>query len=264
MDDADSRVAKLFVDASNRPKKTPRHESAIQVLMERDLTPGQVKAALGRLEGGGVLGSIRAGVDGVGDSKFYFSARLDGRTVAEEIPKKVARAARWMGRYGDSRVTRMIGEHLHHLVKAELRAQRFEIIGEKQVRAYELRRWMKTRHSLDFVARHKKSGLAIGVEVKNSLAVVPRSEVAAKLGMCAHLGVTPVFACRWMEPYRNIISERGGFLWQFYDQMYPVGQEPLASEMRRRFLLPVRVAGELPPRSIREFQDWVERATAAA
>ena len=255
MVDINKKVLELFVDSSNRPKKTPRHESAIQVLLERNFTSGQVKTALNNLEKAGVLSCIYHDVKDVGQSKFYFSTKLSGG-ILKEIPDKINRTSKWISKYSDNTISKMIGEHLHYLVKSELRVQGFKILGEKRVNSYGARRWNKTKHSLDIIAKHSTRDLVVGVEVKNMLPLTPKSEIDIKLQMCDYLGIVPIIACRWMEPYRDLISQKG-FLWQFYDQLYPIGQESLVSEIRKRFLLPVRVSGELPLNSIVDFENWL-------
>ena len=45
----------LFLDNSNRPKKTPRHESSIQIMLEKRYSSSQVKNGLTELEEQGIL-----------------------------------------------------------------------------------------------------------------------------------------------------------------------------------------------------------------
>ena len=255
--EVEKEILKLFLDSSNRPKRTPRNESAIQIFLESNFTPSQVKNGLNSLENMGILSSIKVKVKSIGESKFYFSTKLKTDVIFNEIPNKIKRTSKWIGKYANVKVARMIGEHLHYLVKTELRAQGFEIIEEKHVRSYGLRRWNRTKHSLDIIAKHSTKDLVIGVEIKNMLPLIQKSEIMIKLEMCNYLGIVPVFACRWIEPYRKLISEQG-FLWQFKHQLYPIGQESFVTELNKRLLLPVKVAGEIPANSIIEFQNWLK------
>jgi len=250
-------ILNLFVDKSNRPKKTPRHESAIQILLEKSYSSGQVKNALGKLEGSGHLTSQKYHIEKVGEAKFYYSKKLNEKFVQTQIPQKIKNIGYWISRYSNIKTTRMLGEHLHYLVKGELRAQDFEIIEEKFVRRYREKEWIRSKHTLDLIAENKRKNLTIAVEIKNMLTSTPKTEIITKLEMCKHLGVTPVFACRWMEGHRKEIEQSGGFLWQFKKQLYPFGQESLVAEIKKRFNLPVYISGELPKESVNEFHNWI-------
>jgi len=255
--DIEHEILDLFVDKSNRPKKTPRHESAIQIMLERTYSSGKVKNALRKLEEAGNLDSKKHYIEGVGEAKFYYSKKLNQRFVLTQIPQKMKNMSYWISRYSNIKTVRMLGEHLHYLVKGELRAQGFEIIEEKFVRMYREKEWIRSRHTLDLIAENKRKNMVIAVEIKNMLTPTPKNEVITKLEMCKHLGVIPIFACRWMEGYRIEIEESGGFLWQFKKQLYPFGQESLVEEIKKRFNLPVKIAGEIPEESINEFHDWL-------
>lgn len=75
--------------------------------------------------------------------------------------------------------------------------------------------------------------------------------------MCDLFGVKPVFAARWMEHHRDIITESDGFLWQFKQQLYPRGQEKFVNIIQKRFKLPVMVSPTLPNSAINDFQEWI-------
>lgn len=99
----------------------------------------------------------------------------------------------------------------------------------------------------------------IGVEIKNMLTPIPKSEIITKLEMCKTLGIYPIFACRWQEIHRDLIQQNDGFLWQFKKQIYPFGQENLVEELQKRFNFPVEIKGELPSKSIISFQTWIKK-----
>jgi len=257
MEELQAQILKLFVDSSNRPKRTPRHESAIQIILENEYLSGRVKNELYKLTEKGELSVRKHKIKNVGEAKFYFSNKLEDNYIRNIIPKKVKKLANWIGKYSDIKVIRMLGEHLHYLVKNELRAQGFEIIEEKNVRKYEYKEWSRSKHSLDLVAKHNQKKLVVGVEIKNMLTLTPKSEIITKLEMCEHLGITPVFACRWMEQYRSEIMSENGYLWQFKKQLYPLGQEKFVNEIQKRFQLPIEVKAELPRDSIIQFREWL-------
>ena len=248
----------LFFDSSNRPKKTPRHESSIQIMLEKKYSSGQVKNALSSLEESGILESIKYNIRDVGDARFYFSSKLPIKYVEKNMLRKIEKTAYWISRYSDVKTIKMLGDHLHYLVKNELRAHGFEILEEKQVKSYRGKEWMRSRHTLDIIAEHKIKKIAIGVEIKNMLTQTPKSEIITKLEMCKVLGVYPIFACRWQEIHRDIIQKEDGFLWQFKKQLYPFGQENLVMELQKRFEFPVVVKGELPQESINAFETWID------
>lgn len=256
MDEVEKRVFSIFLDTSKRPKITPRHESSIITMLEDDYSPGKVKVGLQNLEESGILVSKKKEIEKVGEAKFYFLSRYNGASI-QKIQEKIDRAAKWIKKYSNNKVTKMLGDHLHDVVKTELRVQGFEIIGEK-IRKYREKEWTKTNQTLDIIATHKARNLTIGVEIKNMLYLAPISEISEKIDMCDYFGITPVFGCRWLEPHRNEIASRGGFLWQFKKQLYPRGQEKFVEALRKRFKFPVEVSSELPPMAIKQFEEWVQ------
>lgn len=256
MEEIEKRIHSIFLDTSNRPKITPRHESAIMIMLENDYSPGKVKGGLQKLEEVGIIASIKKEVEKVGEAKFYFLSIYYDDVLTEKIRKKIERIVKWIKKYSDSKVTKMLGDHLHDVVKAELRVQGFEIIAEK-TRKYKEKEWTKTKETLDIIAKHKVRNLTIGVEIKNMLYLAPISEVSTKIEMCDYFEIKPVFACRWLEPHRHEIVSRGGFLWQFKKQLYPRGQEKFVESLHKRFKFPVEVNSELPATTIKEFEEWI-------
>ncbi len=248
-------IYKLFVDSSNRPKKTPRHESSIQIALERKYAPGQVKNTLNILEENGTLQSKKYHIEQVGDAKFYFSSKLSKENISS-IDAKIKKSAQWISKYSRIKTIKMLRDHLHYLVKAELRTQGFEIITEKHVRRFKEKEWTRSRHTLDILAVHKTKELPIGVEIKNMLTPISKAEIMLKLEMCEKLGIYPIFACRYQEYHRKEIENSSGFLWQFKTQLYPFGQEVIVKELQKRFNFPVEVKGELPLEAIKDFEIW--------
>ncbi len=250
----EEKISKIFFDSFGRIKITPRHESAIQVMLEDEFSLSQVKAGLARLEHNGFLGSEKIVENESIIAKFYFPKKFENN---EKIKEKINRSVYWIRRYSDVNVIKMIGDHLHDVVKSELRAQNFRILDEKNVKEYNGKKWNGSE-SLDIIAAHKeKSHLVVGVEIKNSLYPPPKSEVITKIEMCKFFGIIPIFACRWIEIYRNMITEQGGFLWQFKNQLYPRGQEMFVETIRKRFKFPVSVSSILPINSVADIEKWI-------
>ncbi len=250
-------IIKIFKDKWGRPKITPRHESAIQVLLEEKYTPSQIRNGLSNLEKTGILTSRRKQIEEVGNTKFYFLKEFDNGEFTKKIDEKIEHSAYWIKRYSNEKILKMIGEHLHDLVRAELRAQNFEILREKNVREFNGKRWDKTDHSLDMIANHRKKDLTVGLEIKNALYPTPKSEVATKIEMCKTFGVVPVFAARWLETHRSFIDKSGGFLWQFKKQFYPRGQGQFVKTIQKRFKFPVTIAGSLPHSASKDIEEWI-------
>ena len=254
-----NKILGLFFDSSNRPKRTPRHESAIQIMLEKEYSVSQVKNALNILDETGILQSIKYNIKNVGDARFYFATKLPIKYVEKNLLGKIEKASYWISRYSDVKSNKMIGDHLHYLVKNELRVNGFEIIGEKHVNSYRGKKWNRSKHTLDIIAEHKIKKITIGVEIKNMLTQTPKSDIVIKLEMCKFLGIYPIFAFRWQEIHRDIIEKEKGLLWQFKDQIYPFGQENLIFELQKRFGFPVIVKGELPKEAIMSLRTWVNR-----
>jgi hypothetical protein len=258
VEESEKKVFSIFFDSSKRPKITPRHESAIMVMLEGSYAQWRVKTALEKLEESGHLVSIKKEIQDVGEARFYFLSHYGDGSSIEKIQKKIDVSSSWIKKYSDNEITDMLGGHLHDVVRAELRAQGFEIKAEK-TKKYLDTEWPKSNQTIDIIAKHKTRNLAIGVEIKNTLSLVPISEISEKIKICKHLGITPVFACRWLEPHRDEIENNGGFLWQFKKQLYPKGQKKFVETIRKRFKFPVEVNSELPTTAVKEFEKWIEK-----
>ena len=248
-------VKMLFIDHFNRPKKKPMHESVVQIALEDRYDHKKTSYALRVLEKEGVLFSIKVKLENVGEVRFFVTKKIHSLKREDEIRRKISKYSYWIQRYSNYRITKMLGDHLHALVKGEVRAQGFVILSEFS-NEYDGKKW-PGRETLDMIAEHKKNQLVVGVEVKNMLSLAPYSEVSKKIKMCNFFGIKPVFACRWIEPYRKKITENGGFVWQFKNQLYPIGQEKFVKELGKRFSFPIEVKSELPEKSVLEFQEWV-------
>lgn len=252
----ENEIKRLFIDNFNRPKKKPMHETAIQITLEDKFDHKKTSYALRQLENQNILFSVKQKIEDVGDARFFMIKNQIMSKNQNKIKKKISRYCYWIGRYSDYNIRKMLGDHLHALVKGELRAQGFRIIDEYSKR-FDGKTW-PGRETLDVIAEHQNNHLKIGVEIKNMLSIIPHAEISKKIEMCKFLGIKPVFACRWIEPYGKKIRENKGFAWQFKKQLYPLGQEKFVNELRKRFNFPIEVSSELPKNSILEFQKWTE------
>jgi len=191
-------------------------------------------------------------------------------TVQDEkrIKNRAYNIATLVDDYSSPKISKMLGDHLESLVKAEQRAQQFDIKGV-HTNEYKSAKWTESDHTLDIIAECRNGKLAIRVEVKNTLELITQKEIDIKIKICKYLGIVPVFAVRWNKPYVDHINKQGGFCWMFKTQIYPLGQEDLVkrlysklSELNRTdskgnpLMFPVSVRTELPPKSIQIFQKW--------
>ncbi len=256
-------LKKLFFDSSNRAKKTPLHESLIIRKLEEMYNPKDVSYALRKLRSKKLpikqrLVNKEKKIKN-NKIKFYFPAIIEkDPKQRQRIYKKMDRFLILIGKYGSKSITMMVGDHLHYLVKMELRAQDFIIKGEK-TNIVGKKDWGKyhTHHTLDIVAKHKKKKITLGIEIKNTLEQIPEKELKIKLKMCKFFGIIPVFACRWLGTYEKKIRSNGGFPWIFKKQIYPLGQEKFVDKLQKKFDLPIIVSPELPLFARDEFNEWI-------
>ena len=278
VEEAKDVLRRHFADARGRPTKTPFHQHHLQVLYEADFFEWVVRYALKELVDEGFLTVFdKNNVDGLDRHEvtkrmqFYVSsAALRSGKDLDGMKRRVLSTATDVERYSRPRHTSVVGKHLEALVKSHLQILRFEIVGT-HTSEYAGRSWSRTNHNLDFVAKKSGTNLTIGVEVKNTLSLMNPKEIDIKIDMCEHLGITPVFAVRWIKPYIDCIQKQGGFGWMFKTQMYPLGYEEFVKRLYKRFSLqgsggrnarkkrefPETVRTELPEKSVAVFKKWV-------
>lgn len=255
------KVRVLFFNYYNRPNKTPLPSSVVQRKLENRYAPWTVNEALKKLEKEDILRSLEAQTKFAGLVRYYFPSKIvKSYDDEKKIIKKTNAISKQIDRYSHPRIAYILGKHLHALVRNELRFCGFKILEEGRVNSYKRRKWEDTKHNLDILAEHEEKNLTIGVEVKNSLDIMDKSEIIVKIKICKKLKITPVFACRWLEPYKLEIIGNNGFPWQFKIQMFPVGFERFVSDIKKRFGFPMGVRTEIPEKSRDEFKEWVETA----
>lgn len=252
-------VMQLFTDKFGRPKKTPYYITQIQTLLEKTFFPWITYQATKQLVEEKALCRTETKTK-YSEAVFIFNSKLDKPPFRRSIDAHIKSICKLIDKYSDERVCKAFGEHLEGLVKAELRAQGFQIAGT-HTNKYKNREWVKTKNNLDFIAEHSSGKLVVGIEVKNTIPIIEREEIDIKLDMCDFLGITPVFAVRWLKPYTELIFERGGFSWIFKTQIYPPGFDDLTKMLWNRLQLPVTVRTDLPEKSINSFQRWVKSRT---
>lgn len=251
-------IKSLFFDSFNRPNKTPLHLSAIQRRLEEKYNFWNVTDGLKKLTIEKILQVQKQETRNAGTINFYYPVRLISRLEDEkEIRNKIKRISRHIERYSRQKNTDMLGRYLHALVRKELKIHGFEILSEGKVKSYQGKSWIDTRHSMDIIAKHTEKKKGIGVEIKNTLDPIEKGELEIKIKLCKKIGVIPVFACRWLEPYKKEIVQNDGFPWQFREQIYPIGQEQFVEEMKKKFKFPIEVRDEIPEKAVKEFENWL-------
>jgi hypothetical protein len=253
-------VMQFFTDNAGRPKKTPYHVTQLQTLLEHDFFPWVTYQAAKQLVEKGVLSRLEAASKTQEKVVFFYNSKLDKPEFEKQLSKHVKSHCQLIDKYSSDDVLRILGKYLEGLVKTELRVQGFTIV-DMHSKKYKDLIWTETNHNLDFIAEHRSGKLTIGVEVKNTLPIIKRNEIEVKLQICEYLGITPVFAVRWLKPYADMIRLRGGFSWMFKTQIYPPGFEQLTKTLYDRLQLPVTVRTDLPEKTIPIFQRWVESKT---
>lgn len=273
-------LKKHFTNARGKPIKTPFFKRQLQILYEADFFPWVINDALDILEHEGYLLSIDSSqilgfkhLENVRQMKFYANAKAEPTMadLQQTMMKKAISIGKVIDAYSHPRVTSHVGRHLEDLLSYELRAQGFRIIGS-HTNEYRGKKWTNSNFNLDHIAEHKSSRLAIGLEAKNTLGIISQKEIDEKIAICRHLGLTPVFAARWIKPYIRHINNEGGFCWVFKTQIYPLGYDALTKEAYRRLSVPERqdsrghklefpvtATNRLPKLSVRNFEKWVER-----
>ena len=257
---AKETIRPYFIDKYNRPKRRPYYVTQLQTLLEKWHFPWIVYQGASKLIDEGFLSKTETTTKYHKRVVFFFNRKLDTPEYKPTLETHTRSICKLIDRYSDPLVGYALGKQLEGLVKAELRAQGFKIVGI-HTSEYGNKKWTKTKHDLDFIAEHESGKLNIGVEVKNTLPIIEREELDIKLEMCEYLRIKPVFAVRWIKPYTELIRTKGGFSWVFKTQIYPPGFEKLTKTLYRRLRLPVIVRTELPEKSVKLFERWVKRLT---
>ena len=123
-------VMQLFIHRYGRPKKTPYYVAQLQTLLEKQFFPWITHQAAEQLVNENILSKITTTTKYSGKVVFFYNARLDKSNLKFTVEKHVKSTCKLIDKYSDPRhVCKAFGEHLEGLVKAELRAQGFKIVG---------------------------------------------------------------------------------------------------------------------------------------
>lgn len=251
-------VMQLFEDKIKRAKRKPYYLTQIQTLHEETFSDNVIYQALTQLEAEGKL--RRKIVPTQTQSQmvcFYFHSEFDNIDCHPLLNTHMKSTCKLIDKYSNPIFCKAYGDHLEQLVRQELRKQGFKIVG-KHTSEYRNKKWTKTDNTLDIIAEHQSGKLTIGVEVKNTISILDKSEVETKLDICDFLGITPVFATRWLKPHEQLINQRRGFSWTFKQQLYPPCFKKLTIKVNKRLHMPTQARADLPTESIQCFHRWVK------
>ncbi|WP_242342705.1 hypothetical protein [Anaeromyxobacter terrae] len=163
-------------------------------------------------------------------------------------------------RYSNSDFTRAIGLQGENLFLTGL-AQRGFAVNGRDVKEYGGKKWIATKHDLDFVVA--RDGVAYGVEVKNTLPYIPRDELRLKVRMCEGFGIVPLMIMRsapksyiFEEIVRPVEGVHRGFALLFGKQIYPYGYDGFVADVVKELGLPVHAPRAVPEGDIDRFVRW--------
>jgi hypothetical protein len=189
----------------------------LQIFYEADFFPWVINDALNILEHEGYLLSIDSSqipgfrqLKNVRQMKFYANAESTIAELQRTMIKKALSIGKVVNAYSHPQITSHVGRHLEDLLGYELRAQGFRIIGS-HTNEYRGKKWTNSNFNLDHIAEHKSGRLAIGLEAKNTLGIISQKEIDEKIAVCRHLGLTPVFAARWIKRTSDTSAKKEGF-----------------------------------------------------
>jgi len=185
---------------------------------------------------------------GAAKARFFFSTQLRYWT------RKANEAVKLISEYSDPVFTRAVGRQAEMLFDAGL--ARFGFIPQAQeTNEYGGKRWGESDEDLDRI--YIRDDLAYGAEIKNKLGYIEAEELFAKIRMCQHLGLVPLFIARMMpKSWISEVWKAGGFCLIFKYQLYPFGQERFAKEVSEKLQLPVDCPRAISDGTIQRFLKW--------
>jgi hypothetical protein len=199
-------------------------------------------------------GALRAEERALGPQTFVrFLVRPDARY----FKRAIARSLQVIRRYSRYDVARACGDHAEMMYLGALAERGFVCVG-RNTNSYRERQWTASNEDLDYIV--EREGLGYGVEVKNTLDYIEREVMWAKMRICEHLGLAPVFIVRASpKSYTYEIYQAGGFVVIFQRQMYPFGCRDLVEEIQRELGLPVESPRFVPAGQLDRLVRWHEK-----
>ncbi len=168
--------------------------------------------------------------------------------------RSAVQVVRLVEEYADPNIGAALGLHGESMVLEGFARSQFLMLA-RDAKSFEGREWESSDHNLDFI--FQKDGRVYGLEVKNTLGYMEYDELDAKIRVCEHLKIRPVFVVRmapksWVEDVRK----RGGFTLILRYQLYPWSHRDLAKKVARELGLPVDAPRALYDGTMRRFVGW--------
>jgi len=147
-----------------------------------------------------------------------------------------------------------LGTHCELLVLEGFAKQEFILKG-RNCKECNGKVWEKTDHDMDFI--FCKDSVCYGVEVKNKLGYMEKTEIDVKIKLCKHLGIKPVFVVRMIpKTWINEIINNGGFVLILKYQLYPLYNKDFADRIKSILDLPVGYPKSLKEETMHRFIKW--------
>ena len=161
--------------------------------------------------------------------------------------------------YANPEFGKLLGYTAEMLVSHGFARSGFIMVSEnKATRSYGDLKYTETEHDLDFIFERDRR--AYGVEVKNTLTYMDREEFDIKIGMCKHLGITPMFVARMLPRiWIHDLNQVGGFALIFKWQLYPLSHKELADRVYSELGIRADAPRVLAGGTMKRFTDWHEK-----
>jgi hypothetical protein len=244
VDKAKEELRKFF---ENEPREV-FYQRQLQIIFEQTYFHWITSRALSELAAEGTIACEAETLPPTGTITFYRA------TTHRYWRRQAAEIIELVSQFSAQPFTEGVGAQGEMLFEAALGSAGFRTTARK-VRTYGDKTWAETGHDLDRV--FERDGVAYGAEIKNTLPYIPRDELYAKMGMCKHLGLRPLFVVR-MAPksYINDVRLEGGFTLVFKYQLYPFGQKAFADRVRARLRMSVDCPTRIADGTIQRFLNW--------
>jgi hypothetical protein len=249
----DRAIIRLREYFDTAPKRV-FYSRQIETSLEREFFHWITSKALSDMASGREIQRIAEPV-GAQSNPVNFFANRRHRYVRREI----ASLSALLERIFDPVFTHAVGRHCELMFDAAFARHGFRV-NTRDTNTWNGVIWTATNHNLDRIVT--RDGLAYGVEIKNTQTYIDRDELITKLALCRDLSLTPLFLMRFApKTYMHTINQRKGFGLLFEEQLYPLGYESLAREVRQRLGLKVHSPRDVPESHIARFLKWHERHT---
>lgn len=163
-----------------------------------------------------------------------------------------------VNRYTNSATDGTLGMQGEHLVLAAFARRQFVLVAEESS-SYRDRKWASTGHDLDFI--FERDGRGFGIEVKNTLGYMDIDEFVTKIRLARHIGVTPIFAVRYLPAtWIDALVKSGGYAMIMKYQFYPWTHQELAGEIRTKLQLPVDTPKKIETGTMMRLEKWMQNS----